>query len=141
MQWWADTGLALHWVKSYQPSAKGCILQDYKNNVPRIRVLNLKDLSSAFVILLLGCALSLLLFLIEKILFHRTMRQKNPWVRWLCWTGLDLHLDFLKLSMCTWRSPVRKSLRCNNVTQLFLNIICTFNHCGFVGFPFLKEWK
>lgn len=67
MQWWSDTGLALHWIKSYQPPTKGCLLQDYKKNVPSIRVLTLKDLSSAFVVLLMGCALSFLVFLVEKI--------------------------------------------------------------------------
>jgi len=67
MQWWTDTGLSHHWVKSYQPSPKGCLLEDYKKNVPAIRVLTLRDLSSAFVLLLLGCAVSLLVFLIEKI--------------------------------------------------------------------------
>ena len=75
MQWWADTGLAMHWVKRYQPSAKGCLLQDYKKNVPAIRVLTLKDLSSAFVLLLFGCSLSLLVFLIEKIRFKIKMHR------------------------------------------------------------------
>ena len=69
MQWWSDTGLAMHWVKKYDPPSKACLLQDYKKNVPRIRVLTLKDLSSAFVVLLLGCGVSLLVFLIEKIHF------------------------------------------------------------------------
>ncbi len=70
MQWWSDTGLAKYWLKNYQPSPKGCLLQDYKENVPSIRVLTLKDLSSAFVLLLLGLSLSLLVFLIEKIRFN-----------------------------------------------------------------------
>jgi len=67
MQWWSDTGLALHWIKSYQPPTKGCLLQDYKKNVPSIRVLTLKDLSGPFLLLLLGCSLSFLVFLVEKI--------------------------------------------------------------------------
>ena len=69
MQWWRDTGLTQHWIKSYQPHAKGCLLQDYKNDVPNIRVLTLRDLSSAFAILIMGCAISFLVFLIEKISF------------------------------------------------------------------------
>ena len=67
MQWWTDTGLAVHWVKSYQPSAKGCVLEDYKKNAPRIRVLTLEDLSSAFMVLVIGSGVSILVFLIEKI--------------------------------------------------------------------------
>jgi len=77
MQWWRDTGLALHWIKSYQPSAKGCLLQDYKKNAPRIRVLTLNDLSSAFVLLLLGCAVSLLVFLIEKIRYKISIIRRG----------------------------------------------------------------
>ena len=69
MQWWSDTGLAGRWLKNYQPSPKGCLIQDYKKNVPAIRVLTLRDLSSAFVLLLLGLSLSLFVFLIEKIRF------------------------------------------------------------------------
>ena len=75
MQWWTDTGLVRHWIKSYQPSPKGCLLEDYKKNVPAIRVLTLKDLSSAFVVLLMGCALSLLVFLIEKIRYKFSIRR------------------------------------------------------------------
>ena len=67
MQRWTDSGLALHWIKNYQPSAKGCLFDDYKKNAPAVRVLTLKDLSGAFVVLLMGCALSLFAFLIEKI--------------------------------------------------------------------------
>ena len=77
MQWWVDNGLALHWIKSYLPSAKGCLFEDYKKNAPAIRVLTLKDLSGAFVILLLGCSLSLFVFLIEKIHFYRMMRRRS----------------------------------------------------------------
>ena len=73
MQRWADSGLALHWVKSYQPSAKGCLFDDYKKNAPAIRVLTLEDLSGEFVVLLMGCALSLFAFLIEKIHHYRMM--------------------------------------------------------------------
>jgi len=75
MQWWTDTGLSHHWVKSYQPPAKGCLLEDYKKNVPAIRVLTLRDLSSAFVLLLLGCAVSLLVFLIEIIRYKFSIRR------------------------------------------------------------------
>jgi len=71
MQWWSDTGLAMHWIKSNLPSDKGCLFEDYKKNSPAIRVLTLKDLSGAFAVLLMGCALSLLVFLIEKIHFYR----------------------------------------------------------------------
>ena len=74
MQWWRDTGLALHWVKSYMPRDKGCLLEDYKKNVPEKRVLNLIDLSSAFVILLFGLSVSLLVFLGEKIYYR--IRQR-----------------------------------------------------------------
>jgi len=77
MQWWSDTGLAKHWVKSYQPSAKGCLFQDYKKNSPAIRILTLKDLSGAFVVLLMGCALSLFVFLIEKIKYYRMMLRRS----------------------------------------------------------------
>ena len=69
MQWWRDTGLALHWVKSHMPREKGCLLEDYKKNVPGKRVLNLIDLSSAFVILLFGLSVSVLVFLVEKMYF------------------------------------------------------------------------
>ena len=85
MQWWRDTGLALHWIKSYQPSAKGCLLQDYKKNAPAIRVLTLRDLSSAFVLLLLGLSLSLLVFLAEKI-FYKISTIRRGWI-WL-WSVL-----------------------------------------------------
>ena len=74
MQRWTDSGLALHWVKSYQPSAKGCLFDDYKKNAPAIRVLTLEDLSGGFVVLLMGCALSLFAFLIEKIHYYRMVR-------------------------------------------------------------------
>ncbi len=70
MQWWTDFGLVIRWLESYQPSTKGCLLKDYKQNAPAIRVLTLKDLSSAFVVLLLGCAISFLAFLIEKIRYY-----------------------------------------------------------------------
>ncbi len=71
MQGLSDFGLVFHWLKSYQPSTKGCLLKDYKKNAPAIRVLNLKDLSSAFLILLLGCSISFLAFLIEKIRYYK----------------------------------------------------------------------
>ena len=74
MQWWSDTGLAMHWINSYLPSSKQCLFEDYKKNSPAIRVFTLKDLSGAFVVLLLGCALSLLVVIVEKINFYRTMR-------------------------------------------------------------------
>jgi len=61
-------------VKSYQPSAKGCLFDDYKKNAPAIRVLTLEDLSGEFVVLLMGCALSLFAFLIEKIHYYRMVR-------------------------------------------------------------------
>ena len=77
MQWWTDTSLAKYWLKNYQPSPKGCLLQDYKKNVPAIRVLTLKDLSSAFVLLLLGFALSLLVFLIEKIRYKISISRRG----------------------------------------------------------------
>ena len=77
MQWWTDTGLAKYWLQNYQPSPKGCLLQDYKKNVPAIRILTLKDLSSAFVFLLLGCAISLLAFLIEKIRFKINIHRRG----------------------------------------------------------------
>lgn len=76
MQWWTDTGLVKHWIKSYQPSAKGCLFDDYKKNAPAIRVLTLKDLSGAFVVLLMGCGLSFFVFLIEKIHYYRTMNRR-----------------------------------------------------------------
>lgn len=65
MQWWTDSGLAIHWIKSYQPRDKGCLLEDYKKNAAKQRVLTLVDLSSAFVVLALGCGVSLLVFLLE----------------------------------------------------------------------------
>jgi len=77
MQWWRDTGLALRWIESYQPSAKDCLLQDYKKKAPSIRVLTLNDLSSAFVLFLLGCALSLLVFLIEKICYKISIIRRG----------------------------------------------------------------
>ncbi len=77
MQWWADTGLAMHWIKRNLPSDKGCLFEDYKKNSPAVRVLTLKDLSGAFVILLMGCALSLFVFLIEKIRFYRKMLRHS----------------------------------------------------------------
>ena len=77
MQRWTDTGIAKHWIQSYQPSAKGCIFEDYKKNAPSIRVFTLKDLSSAFVVLLIGCTVSLLVFLIEKIHCYRTINRRS----------------------------------------------------------------
>ena len=65
MQRWTDSGLAMHWIKSYQPRGKGCLLDDYKKNAPKQRVLSLIDLSSAFALLALGYGLSLLVFLLE----------------------------------------------------------------------------
>ncbi len=65
MQWWTDSGLAIHWIKSHQPREKGCLLEDYKKNAAKQRVLTLVDLSSAFVVLALGYGVSLLVFLLE----------------------------------------------------------------------------
>jgi len=75
MQWLVDAGLSKHWIKKYQPSAKGCLFDDYKKNAPAIRVLTLKDLSGPFVVLLMGCAISFLVFLIEKIYYYRMMNR------------------------------------------------------------------
>ena len=53
---------------------------------------------------------------------------------------IDTHITFI----CDTRlGPVRKSLRCYNVTEMFLKfLLSTFIHSGFiVGFPFLKQWK
>ena len=92
MQWWTDTGLAVHWIKSYQPSPKGCVLQDYKKTAPRIRVLTLKDLSSAFVVLVMGSGVSLLVFLIEKIRYkcsihHGLFNQQEIGVKEVAWNN------------------------------------------------------
>ena len=77
IQWWADTGLAIHWIKSYQPSAKGCLFQDYKKNAPALRVFTLKDLSGAFAVLSIGCALSFIVFLVEKIHYYGMMLRRS----------------------------------------------------------------
>lgn len=56
------------WVKKYRPNTEQCSIENYKKKAAaKQNSLKIMDLLSAFVVLLLGCALSVLVFLVECI--------------------------------------------------------------------------
>ena len=67
MQRWTDSGLAIFWIKKQQPPDQGCVLAgDYDKNVDAgYKALTLIDLSSAFILLLMGYGTSVLQFMFE----------------------------------------------------------------------------
>ena len=67
-----ETGLVGEWEKRYVPSASKCMKINERKGISR---LSLKHLSSAFVILIGGCLISLAAFIVEKLArFRRAMR-------------------------------------------------------------------
>ena len=65
-------GLFGEWEKWYLPSTSKCTKVNERKEMPR---LSLKNLSSAFVLLIAGYLLSLAVFITEKLIrFHRTLR-------------------------------------------------------------------
>jgi len=67
IQIWKDSGLAYFWQKIILPVMKECALENYAISQDKPRTLSLSDFSGSFSILLLGCSLSLLVFLGECI--------------------------------------------------------------------------
>ena len=70
MQLGWESGLFNYWAKKHLPRTDKCLLDRYSDASPEIRKLSLKDLTSPFVILLLGLSLSFFVFLVELI-WHR----------------------------------------------------------------------
>ena len=66
-----ETGLLDHWEKLYVPSASKCMKINERHRMPR---LSIKHLSSAFIILIAGCFISLTAFITE-IIVHGIVKK------------------------------------------------------------------
>lgn len=75
LQAWWDVGLATYSIKAYERQAERCLIDSNIAATAQQRKLSLRDLSSAFVILVMGLSLSILVFLIERIVANRTRNR------------------------------------------------------------------
>ena len=63
-----EAGLVDHWKKVYIPSIGQCDLNTYQNSQKKTKPIRLIELSSAFFVLGIGLGLSILAFLMERII-------------------------------------------------------------------------
>ena len=75
-----EAGLISLWVNWFEPNARPCWNNNNddrnakSNKKPLVR-LSLTNLTGAFVVLTVGCLVSLLAFLIERIVYHWKLNQ------------------------------------------------------------------
>ena len=70
-----EMGLTDYWVKKYTPNIDQCLLNNRKSTAPRQISLKLLNLSSVFVVLGIGFAISFLVFLLEQITYLAVGRR------------------------------------------------------------------
>jgi len=63
-----EAGLVDHWKKVYIPSIGQCDLNNYQKSQKKTKPIRLIELSSAFFVLGIGLGLSILAFLMERII-------------------------------------------------------------------------
>lgn len=77
-----ESGLYLYWVISNMPKYDKCLIENYQDSSPKVKKLSFSNLSSPFLILLLGLSLSLLVFLCELVWYrfktHRRILNGSP---------------------------------------------------------------